>query len=93
MKIDHKFSKGYNLGGGNINRSQGNDAYPGITFVSSSLGFLIWRARDSSKNDFVLVQDNVSGGVGAGAFTSRYTTKEITNNFESITKRFGSNTL
>jgi hypothetical protein len=58
---------------------------------AGGLGMLMWQARSAGKNEYVLVQDMVTGGVGAGAFTSRFTTKEITQNFEHITKTFGSN--
>ena len=58
----------------------------------NSLGMLIWKAKAVGKGTFVLVQDNVTGGVGAGAFTSKYAPKDITENFEQITKTFGSNT-
>lgn len=55
------------------------------------LGFLMWKARAAGDNEFVIVQDSITGGVGNGAFTSRYTTKEITENFEDITRTYGSN--
>lgn len=52
------------------------------------LGFLMWKAEKTGKH--VLVQDSVSG-VGAGAFTSRFTPEEITQNLTSITKEYGIN--
>ena len=55
---------------------------------SGSLGFLMWKAEKTGKH--VLVQDSVSG-VGAGAFTSRFTPEEITQNLTSITKEYGIN--
>ena len=57
----------------------------------NSLGMLIWKARAAGKGEFVLVQDEISGGVQAGAFTSKYAPDYITENFESITKEYGSN--
>jgi len=57
----------------------------------NSLGMLIWKARAAGKNEFVLVQDSVTGGVGPGAFTSRYVPDYITENFEEITKTYGAN--
>jgi hypothetical protein len=57
----------------------------------NSLGMLIWKARATGKNEFVLVQDQVTGGVQEGAFTSKYAPKYVTDNFEQITKTFGSN--
>ncbi len=59
--------------------------------ASNSLGMLIWKAKGVGKNEFVLVQDSITGGVGAGAFTNRYAPSYLTENFESITKEFGSN--
>jgi hypothetical protein len=55
---------------------------------SGSLGFLMWKAEKTGKH--VLVQDQMSG-VGAGAFTSRFTPEEITQNLTSITKEYGIN--
>ena len=57
----------------------------------NSLGMLIWKARATGENEFVIVQDSVTGGVSEGAFTSKYTPNYITENFEQITKTFGSN--
>lgn len=57
----------------------------------NSLGMLIWKARDTGKNEFVLVQDSVTGGVQAGAFINKYAPDYITENFEAITKEYGSN--
>ena len=54
-------------------------------------GFFIWRARAAGKNEFVIVRDEVSGGVQAGAFTSAFSPDYITENFEAITKEYGSN--
>ena len=59
--------------------------------AGNSLGMLIWKARAAGKGEFVLVQDEISGGVQAGAFTSKYVPNYITENFESITKEYGSN--
>ena len=55
---------------------------------NSDLGFLMWKAEKTGKH--VLVQSSVSG-VGAGAFTSRFTPEEITQNLTSITKEYGIN--
>jgi hypothetical protein len=52
------------------------------------LGFLMWKAEKTGKH--VLVQDQMSG-VGTGAFTSRFTPEEITQNLTSITKEYGIN--
>ena len=52
---------------------------------------LIWKAKATDKGEFVLVQDSITGGVQAGAFTSKYSPNYITENFESITKEYGSN--
>jgi len=55
---------------------------------NDGLGFLMWKAEKTGKH--VLVQSSVSG-VGAGAFTSRFTPEEITQNLTSITKEYGIN--
>ena len=57
----------------------------------NSLGMLIWKARAAGKNEFVIVQDSITGGVQAGAFINKYAPNYITENFESITKEYGSN--
>ena len=57
----------------------------------NSLGMLIWKARATDKGEFVLVQDSITGGVQEGAFISKYAPSYITENFESITKEYGSN--
>ena len=69
---------------------------PGIQIggnvAGNSLGLLIWKGEQSfEKNQFIIVQDNVTGGVTEGAFTNRFTPKEITDNLTQITKEFGSN--
>jgi hypothetical protein len=55
---------------------------------NNELGFLMWKAEKTGKH--VLVQDQMSG-VGTGAFTSRFTPEEITQNLTSITKEYGIN--
>ena len=57
----------------------------------NSLGMLIWKARGAGKNEFVIVQDEISGGVQGGAFTNRYAPNYLTENFEAITKEYGGN--
>ena len=52
---------------------------------------LIWKAKGVGKNEFVLVQDSITGGVGAGAFINRYSPSYLTENFEAITKEYGGN--
>ena len=65
---------------------------PYIPFGSNNgIGFLLWKARAAGDNEFVIVQDSVTGGVQAGAFTSAYVPDYLTENFESITKEYGSN--
>jgi len=54
----------------------------------SSVGYLLWKAERGSP--FVLIQDNITG-IGPGCFVDQYTTNEIVQNLESITKEFGSN--
>ena len=70
-----------------INKKTGSTKILG----QGAAGFFIWRARAAGKNEFVIVRDEVSGGVQAGAFTSAFTPDYITENFESITKEYGSN--
>ena len=53
---------------------------------------LMWKARASNSTEFIIVQDEVTGGISAGAFTSKFAPQEIVNNFDTITRRFGSNT-
>ena len=74
---------------GNVTTSQ---TQIGGNSAGNSLGLLIWKAEESlPKTQFVIVQDNVTGGVLEGAFTSRFSPQEITDNLEQITKEFGSN--
>jgi hypothetical protein len=56
------------------------------------LGFFIWQARAAGDNEFVMVQDLVTGGVGKGAFTNEFAPTYLTENFQDITKTYGSNT-
>ena len=60
--------------------------------AGNSLGMLMWKARASNSTEFIIVQDEVTGGISAGAFTSKFAPQEIVNNFDTITRRFGSNT-
>jgi hypothetical protein len=77
-----------------LSASQNVDLVMSNTFTenkdigSGSLGFLMWKAEKTGKH--VLVQDQMSG-VGTGAFTSRFTPEEITQNLTSITKEYGIN--
>ena len=52
---------------------------------------LIWKARATGKNEFIIVQDQVTGEVGEGAFISRNITQDIRDNFKEITKTYGKN--
>jgi len=58
---------------------------------AGGLGMLMWRARATGKNEFVIVQDQITGGVAAGAFTSKYTPDYLIPDFEEVTKEYGSN--
>jgi len=62
-----------------------------FNFGSGSWGFLMWKARAAGKNEFVIVQDSLSGGINAGAFTSAFVPEYLQENFEEITKEYGSN--
>lgn len=57
-----------------------------------NLGFFLWKARGVGKNEFILIEDEVTGQTSAGAFTTQYTPNYVTQNFENITKEYGSNT-
>lgn len=57
-----------------------------------SLGFFLWKARGVGKNEFILIEDEVTGQTSAGAFNTQYTPNYVTQNFENITKEYGSNT-
>ena len=63
----------------------------GGSVAGDSLGMLIWKGKASNQSQYVVVQDNVTGGVTEGAFINRYTPQEIIDNLDSITKEFGSN--
>ena len=75
-----------------INKKPGlTNTYIGGATAGNSLGALIWKAKAPNKSEFVLVQDFLSR-VGPGAFTNRYTPKTIIDNFNQITRTYGSNT-
>ena len=63
----------------------------GGNIPGNSLGMLIWKARAAGKNEFVIVQDEISGGVQGGAFINKYAPDYLTENFEAITKEYGGN--
>ena len=54
------------------------------------LDFLLWKARASGKNEFVIVSSEI-GSNGPGCFVDQFTNDEIIQNLEQITKEFGSN--
>ena len=56
------------------------------------LGFLIWKSPDSNQSQAVIVEDVTTGGIGTGAFIPEFTTDIIKENFEEITRKYGSNT-
>jgi len=67
----------------------GNESPYPSDFVRS-VGFLIWRSAEPNNSKAVIVTDETSG-VTAGAFYSRYPTEIVTENFEDVTKEYGSN--
>ena len=78
--------------GGNGERNNRLDPFHSLSSIAGPpLGMLIWKARATGKNEFIIVQDEITGGVSEGAFISRFTPNYITENFEEITKTFGSN--
>ena len=76
------------FGGDDIDLVMSNTFTENKNIGSGSLGFLMWKAEKTGKH--VLVQSQTSG-VGSGAFTSRFTPEEITQNLTSITKEYGIN--
>lgn len=57
-----------------------------------SLGFFLWKARGVGKNEFILIEDKVTGQTSAGAFTTQFPPEYVSQNIENITKEYGSNT-
>ena len=89
---NREFKENKNIGGnGEPNTPLSPQAGVG-QITGPSLGMLIWKAKDVGKNQFIIVQDEITGGVGAGAFISKNTTQEIKDNFDEITKTYGANT-
>jgi hypothetical protein len=69
-----------------------DDAFSYKLGGGDGLGILMWKARAAGDNEFVLVEDLITGGVSNGAFTQIHVADYITENFEKITKEYGSNT-
>ena len=55
-----------------------------------NLGFLIWKSRSNYSGQF-LTLDQRASGIENGAFYSRYATDVVRQEFEAITKEYGSN--
>ena len=88
----YQFQGSYNLGGGNSYNSQIDPGpFSGFTISGSALGFLIWEATKVNQGEFIIVDKSVTGGVGAGAFTTQFSSENLTQNFEAITKEYGAN--
>ena len=64
----------------------GSDIY----FGNGNKGFLIWKSPTAYKRQALIVDQRTSG-VGPGGFYSLNTTDTVRDNFESITKEYGSN--
>ena len=64
----------------------------GGNIPGNSLGMLIWKARAAGDSEFIMVQDSVTGGVGAGGVVSKFAPDYIEEHFEEITKEYGANT-
>ena len=64
----------------------------GGNIPGNSLGMLIWKARAAGDSEFIMVQDSVTGGVGAGGVVSKFAPDYIKEHFEEITKEYGANT-
>ena len=56
------------------------------------LGFFLWKAKGVGKNEFIMIDDSVTGETSAGAFTTQYSPEYVLQNIENITKEYGSNT-
>ncbi len=59
---------------------------------AGGLGFFLWKARGVGKNEFIMIDDSVTGQTSAGAFTTQYSPEYVLQNIENITKEYGSNT-
>jgi hypothetical protein len=57
---------------------------------ATDVGYLIWKARTDTP--FVIIQDEV-GSTGRGCFVDKYTTDEVIQNLDPITKNFGTNKI
>ena len=89
---NREFKENKNIGGNGESNTPLSPLNGIGQITGPSLGMLIWKAKDVGKNQFIIVQDEITGGVGAGAFISKNTTQEIKNNFDEITKTYGANT-
>ena len=79
--------------GGNSEANTPITPFNGIGSITGpSLGMLIWKARATGLNEFIIVQDEVTGGVTEGAFISSFSTQDVIDNFDYITKTYGVNT-
>ena len=78
--------------GGNNTANTPLFPYQGFGAIAGpSLGMLMWKARATGLNEFIMVQDEVTGGVAEGAFISKFSTQDVIDNFETITKTYGNN--
>jgi len=92
LTTPYSFQGSYNLGGVNNYSTQTDPGpYAGVNITGSALGFLIWEAIGVNQGEFIIVDNSVTGGVGAGAFTTQFSSEILTQNFESITKEYGAN--
>ena len=81
-----------NIGGNNTANTPLFPYHGFGSITGPSLGMLMWKARATGKNEFIMVQDEVTGGVAEGAFISKFATQDIIDNFDHITKTYGKNT-
>jgi len=78
--------------GGNGEANTPITPFNGIGSITGpGLGMLIWKARATGKNEFIIVQDEITGGVAKGAFISTFPTQDVIDNFDYITKTYGKN--
>jgi hypothetical protein len=73
-----------------IKMKRPNHSGSNIYFGNGNKGFLIWKSPTAYKRQALIVDQRTSG-VGPGGFYSINTTDTVRDNFESITKEYGSN--
>ena len=91
IRLDKPLFGNRNIGGSNLANTPFQPFSDVGSITGTSLGMLIWKARATGKNEFIIIQDEVTGGVSEGAFIGKFPTSDIIENFEYITKTYGVN--